>query len=118
MNQQFNSTRKPNIFPKRLLLVLAIWAFAILTGLSTSLVRSATMISLYAVFSVRGGRMSSVNVLDFAALIMLLINPRTLFDIGFQLSFMAVLAILLIMPLTEHFVSAEYLQSHPLLKWL
>ena len=102
----------------RLLLVLAIWAFALLTGLSTSLVRSATMISLYAVFSVRGGRMSSINVLAFAALVMLLINPRTLFDIGFQLSFMAVLAILLVMPLTEHFVSAEYLQKHPLIRWL
>ena len=102
----------------RLLLVLSIWAFALLTGLSNSIIRSATMISIYAVFSLRAGRQSSVNVLAFAALVMLLINPHTLFDIGFQMSFMAVLAILLIMPLTEHFVSEEYLQSHPLLKWL
>ena len=102
----------------RLFLVLAIWAFALLTGLSTSIVRSTTMISIYAVFSLRGGRQSSVNVLAFTALVMLLIDPRTLFDIGFQLSFMAVLAILLIMPLTEHFVSATFLREHPLLRWL
>ena len=102
----------------QLAVVLAVWAFAFLTGLSTSVVRSATMISIYALFSLRSGRLSSVNILAFAAFIMLLFDPTCLFDISFQLSFMAVFAILLIMPLTEHYVSNAFLQRHAVVRWL
>ena len=86
------------------LIVLCIWAFAFLTGLSTSVVRSATMISIYALFAVAGRHRSPV---------MLLVNPASIDDIGFQLSFAAVLSILLWMPLIEHFLPEHYLDSHP-----
>lgn len=102
----------------QLVVVLALWAFAFITGLSTSIVRSATMISIYAVFSLRGSHQSSLNTLCLAAIIMLLVDAHCLFDISFQLSFMAVLAILLIMPMTEHFVSPSFLDRHPLVRWL
>ena len=39
------------------LIILAVWAYALLTGLPTSLIRAATMITVYALFSLRGGRM-------------------------------------------------------------
>ena len=96
------------------LIVLCIWAFAFLTGLSTSVVRSATMISIYALFAVAGRRRSPVNLLCFTAIIMLLINPSSLYDIGFQLSFSAVLSILLWLPLIERFLPEFYLVRHPL----
>ena len=89
-------------------LILCIWAFAFLTGLSPSIVRSATMLSVYAVFSVGGRGRSSLNLLAFAAILILMVSPSALFDIGFQLSFMAVLSILLFMPFVELFWPARF----------
>ena len=94
-------------WPAQVAIVMGIWAFAFLTGLSTSMVRSATMISVYAVFSLGGRSRSSVNLLCFAAMVILLVSPKSLFDVGFQLSFMAVLSILLFMPFVEQFWPAE-----------
>lgn len=82
----------------QVLMVTAIWAFALLTGLSPSVARAAMMISLYAVFSPRGGHATGINVLCFAAIVMLVADATALFDISFQLSFSAVFAILLFMP--------------------
>lgn len=98
----------------QVIIILSIWAFAFLTGLSTSVVRSATMISIYALFSVGGRHRSPVNILCFTAIVMLLVNPASLFDIGFQLSFSAVLAILLLMPLFESFFPEHYFEGRPL----
>ena len=80
-------------------LVLSVWAFAFLVGLPVSVVRSATMISLFALFSVGHRPHLSVNLLCLAALIILLFNPYALFDVGFQLSFVSVASILLLLPL-------------------
>lgn len=98
----------------QVVIVLCIWAFALLTGLSPSMLRSATMISIYAIFSVGGRGRSSVNLLALAALVILLVDPSSLFDIGFQLSFASVLSILLFVPLMERFWPAH----HWLVRWL
>ena len=95
------------------LIVLCIWAFAFLTGLSTSVIRSATMISIYALFAVAGRHRSPINLLCFTAIIMLLVNPSSINDVGFQLSFVAVLSILLWLPLIERFLPEYYLENHP-----
>ena len=97
-----------------LLTVLLVWAFALLTGLSTSVVRSALMLSLSAVLALRSGGRLSLNVLSLAAIIMLLTDPYTLFDVGFQLSFMAVFAILVLGQLPGSFLAPACLQAHPL----
>ena len=97
----------------QVLTVSAIWAFALLTGLSPSVTRAATMISIYAVFSARGGRASGVNVLCFAAIVILVADVRSLFDVGFQLSFASVLAILAFMPLLQ----GLYQPQNILLRW-
>lgn len=91
----------------QVVIVMSIWAFAFLTGLSTSVIRSATMISIYALFSIGGRRHSSVNLLCFAAMAILLWDASTLFDVGFQLSFLAVLSILLFVPLLTVFVPVQ-----------
>ena len=96
----------------RVLIILGVWAFAFLTGLSPSVVRSATMISTFALFSVMGRRRSPVNLLCFTAIVMLLINPASLYDIGFQMSFTAVLSILLWLPLIERFFPQYYFAAH------
>lgn len=102
----------------QLLLVLSIWAFVFLVGLSTSVVRSAVMLSVYAVFSLGKREKMSINTLAFSAIVMLMLNPLSLFDVGFQMSFMAVFSILLFLPLLDGFVSQEFLMSHRFVKWL
>lgn len=96
-------------------IILAIWAFALLTGLSPSVTRSATMISIYALLSLGYRERMSVNTLAFTAILMLAINPHALYDLGFQLSFTAVLAILLFNPLFHHLIAPHVLQQH---RWL
>ncbi len=83
----------------RLLIVSSIWAFVLLVGMPSSVVRAAVMISVYAVIDLLRRGHTPVNTLAFTAIIMLIINPSALFDVGFQLSFSSVLAILLFTPL-------------------
>ena len=98
--------------------ILAIWAFAFLTGLSPSIVRSATMLTVYGLLSVGYRRGASVNVLAFTAVVMLVVSPLAVFDISFQMSFLAVLAILLFHPLLFRLLPSPWLQAHPVAKWL
>lgn len=100
----------------RMLLVLLCWAFALLTGLSVSIVRSALMLSIFALMSLRGGRNMSVGVLSLAAIIILLLNPYALYDVGFQLSFLSVFSILMILPLLESFWPEGFLLRHGLIR--
>ena len=85
-------------FIKALLLFGLIWGFTILVGLSPSITRAATMISLYAVVDLDNRPHQPFNTLAFTALVILLINPLSLWDVGFQLSFMAVLGIFFFQP--------------------
>ena len=101
-----------------LLSLLLIWLYVFLVGMSASVVRSALMLTVYALLSLGHRDKMSVNTLAFAAIVMLLINPRSLFDIGFQLSFVAVLSILLFYPLFEGVWSQSFLLDHRAFKWL
>ena len=101
----------------QLLIVLMIWAFVFLVGMSVSVVRSAVMLTLYGLLSIGNREKMSINALAFTAIAMLMWNPAWLFDVGFQMSFMAVLAILLFVPLFEDVFPAEYLMEHRWLKW-
>ena len=100
----------------QLTMVLLFWTFALLTGLSMSVVRSALMLSVATVFSMRNGSRAPLNVLALAALTILIVNAYALFDVGFQLSFLSVLSILLIMPLLEHFWPEGFLLRHRMIK--
>ena len=77
-------------------LLVLLWAFAFFTGLSPSVVRSVTMFSILALADVFGRQPFSLNTLAVTAWLMLLCNPAGLFDVSFQLSFLAVASILLI----------------------
>ena len=101
----------------QLLIILSIWAFVFLVGLSVSVVRSAIMLTVYGLLSLGHRDKMSVNALAFTAIVLLVANPFALFDVGFQMSFLAVLAILLFHPLFERVVSQEFLQSHRLVCW-
>ncbi len=79
-------------------IILALWAFAFFTGLSPSVVRSVCMFSLFALSGLLRRESFTYNTLFATAFFMLLFSPAWLFDVGFQLSFVAVLAILWLHP--------------------
>lgn len=76
--------------------------YPLITGLSPSAVRAGIMGGLVFLAFYTGRLGSAVKALVFAASLMLLFEPRLLHDdVGFQLSFLAVLAILYLYPLTQ-----------------
>ncbi len=78
---------------KNIVAVGIIWLYAMMTGLSPSVVRAPMMFTglQFAMLSSRPG--GGMNGLLGTAAVMLLINPNYLYDISFQLSFVAVLGI-------------------------
>ena len=98
--------------------IVCLWAFAFLTGLSPSVVRAATMLTIYGLLSLGYRDKMSVNVLAFTAIVMLVIHPDALFNVGFQMSFMAVFTILLFYPLLNSMVSPRWLMEHRIMAWL
>lgn len=78
-----------------ILSICFIWLFVGVTGASPSVVRSALMFSIILIGQQSGRSSSSMNTLFFSAFILLLIDPLLLFDIGFQLSYGAMLGIFL-----------------------
>lgn len=85
---------------RMLLVVILLWGFAFISGLSSSVMRAVVMFSLYAFASCCSEeRFSGVHSLVLAAFLMLLYNPFFLFDLSFQLSFAAVFSILAFYPL-------------------
>lgn len=92
---------------RAILLFVLLWAFAFFTGFSPSVVRSVTMFSLLAFANIFGRQPFSLNTLAATAWIMLFCNPVWLFDVGFQLSFIAVTSILLIQPPVYHLLTIK-----------
>lgn len=79
-----------------LLLVLAlVWYYAILTGLSASVLRSVFMYNILLLGQFSGRQLSNLSGLFFSAFCLLLYDSTYLFDLGFQLSYMAMLGIYL-----------------------
>ena len=72
-----------------------LWLYIIIVGMPASAVRAGTMLSLYSITHIAGRTHLPLHTLGVAATIMMTFNPFILFDIGFQLSVLAVLAIIL-----------------------
>ncbi|PVW17310.1 ComEC/Rec2 family competence protein [Marixanthomonas spongiae] len=83
---------------KAIAVIGCLFGFALLAGLSPSVVRAATMFSLFLFAEQLKRPTNSINTLFLSYLLLLLINPLWLFHVGFQLSYLAVFFILLIQP--------------------
>ena len=75
--------------------ILLIWAYAFVTGLSPSVMRSALMLTFWALSSLFEKQTSRWNPLLAAAVTILICNPLALWSVSFQLSFAAVAGIML-----------------------
>jgi len=84
---------------KTILLVIILWSFAIIAGLSASVVRAVTMFTVVAIAMNLKRPTNIYNTLFISMFILLLCKPTFLFDVGFQLSYLAVFAIVIIQPM-------------------
>lgn len=76
--------------------LLALWGYAFMTGLSPSVMRSALMVTLFETAFLLRRTLSGPNGLCAAAVIILLLDPRSLWSVSFQLSFAAMAGLMLI----------------------
>lgn len=81
------------------LLIAFIWFFAFITGLSPSVRRAALMLTLIIIGQVSGRHPSIYNSIAASAFLILLFNPLIILQVGFQLSYAAVIAIVYFQPL-------------------
>jgi competence protein ComEC len=79
-----------------IIVVVLMWAYSFITGLSPSVLRAVFMFSVLVLAQLMGKNYSSLNTLFFTGFVLIFLQPFTLFDIGFQLSFLAMLGIFLV----------------------
>ena len=97
-----------------LVMLPVIWFYTALTGWPASAIRATVMLTIIIGGWVLKRPGDLLNSLFAAALIILVWDPQQLFQAGFQLSFLVVLCMILILPAFEH-VGHWLLQSDPLL---
>jgi len=95
--------------------VILVWIFSYVTGAGPAILRAAVMITLVDIGEKTGNRSDSMNLLLAAGFLLLMVQPYLLWDIGFQLSYAAMFALLIYMkPLTdilyvENYFAREYI---------
>ncbi|WP_009034330.1 ComEC/Rec2 family competence protein [Indibacter alkaliphilus] len=86
-------------------IILLIWGYAMLTGMSPSVMRAATMFSLMALAQMKSRSPSIFNAIALSAFILLIFDSDLIFAVGFQLSYVALTGILLFQPvLVRHWL--------------
>jgi competence protein ComEC len=108
-------------FPRRLSFIFAtliILGFVVMTGAEASVVRAAIMGFLVLLAGEVGRLYNFRNAITFAALLMVLQNPKVLaFDTGFQLSFLALLGIIYLKPMLARFLKLDLKNNPGFLSW-
>lgn len=89
----FLDKRRFGVWLKTVIVIICIWAYCILTGMSPSIIRAGLMISIVLFGKALNRQTNIFNTVAFSAFLILLINPFWLLNVGFQLSFAAVLGI-------------------------
>jgi competence protein ComEC len=90
-------------FIKTSIIVLLLWSFAIIAGLSPSVTRAVTMFSIVAIGMNLKRPTNIYNTLAISLFFLLLFKPLFLFEVGFQMSYLAVISIVTIQPILEKF---------------
>jgi competence protein ComEC len=86
---------KKLVWARLFLIISSLWLFSILAGAQPSVLRSALMFTIIAAGEVAVRKTNIFNTLAFSAFVLLCINPFWLWDVGFQLSYAAVLSIII-----------------------
>jgi len=89
---------------KPIVIIFVLWMFSFIAGMAPSIVRSAIMFTCIAVGEFFGKRNNIYNGLALSAFIILIVSPFSLWDVGFQLSYSAVLSIVIFSPYIKKWV--------------
>jgi len=96
-----------------IVLILFLWIYAFITGFSPAVQRATVMFSFVIIGNGLRRQVNIYNSLTASAFFLLLLNPDVIFDIGFQLSYLAVFGIVLIQPNLNNLLEL----NNPILKW-
>ncbi|SHI74743.1 ComEC/Rec2 family competence protein [Flavobacterium haoranii] len=99
---------KKGLILKLVLTLSFLWSFAILTGFTASVTRAVTMFSIIAIGRALNRDTSIYNSIAFSALLLLVFKPNFIFDIGFQLSYAAVLSIVAFQPFFKNLYFTKF----------
>jgi competence protein ComEC len=96
-----------------IVMISFLWFYAFLTGFSAAVQRATVMFTFVVIGNSLRRQVNIYNSLTASAFFLMLLNPNVLFDIGFQLSYLAVFGIVLIQPSLNNLI----VLSNPILKW-
>ncbi len=99
---------------KMLVILTCLWIFVFLSGFSPSVFRAVFMFSLIAIGKGVGSRQSTLEIIGQALFLSLVFCPVWLYDVGFQLSYMAVFGIVWLMPLFKNCYTSNRILNYVL----
>lgn len=100
------------VFP--VIIIICLWTYAFITGFSPSVQRSTVMFSFIIIGNALRRPVNIYNSLTASAMLLILMVPNVLFDIGFQLSYLAIFGIILLQPPLQSIIPIK----NKILKWL
>ncbi|TAH00810.1 MAG: ComEC family competence protein [Sphingobacteriales bacterium] len=92
---------------KTILMISFVWLYSLITGMAPSIERAAIMITLFLIAKLIATRVNPFNIIALSAFIILLIDPFALVDVGFQLSFIAVIGLIYFHPKIKNLFITE-----------
>ena len=95
-------------FIRGTIIFISLWSFAIVAGLSPSVTRAVTMFSIISIAMHLKRPTNIYNTLVISAFIILLFKPTFLFEVGFQMSYLAVLGIVSVQPIIYKLWKQKY----------
>ena len=84
------------------IIISSIWLYALITGFSPSVCRAAMMLSFVVLGKTLNKNLNTYNLLAISAFFLLIYNPYNLVDVGFQLSYLAVIGLIYLQPKIYH----------------
>ena len=102
-------------------IIAVMWGYAWLTGMTPSVVRAVTMVTVYEVGRMAYRQAFSLNTIAAAAVLILLTHPTDLWSVSFQLSFSATAAIVIIaneMGKIIHYDHLKRLRGGKIINWV
>lgn len=95
-----SKTKRQKVF-NAMIIMLFLWGYAFLSGMSPAVIRATLMFSFVALATCFDRKSHIYNTIFMSMLAMLIVNPNFLFEVGFQLSYAAVLSILFFKPILD-----------------
>ena len=100
----FLDRKKHGLIIKAVIIILFLWFYAFMTGLSPPVLRAALMLSFVVAGKALNRQTGMINTILASAFLILLVNPFALADVGFQLTYLAVIGIVILQkPIYEAF---------------